>query len=111
LLLSFVFTGSSIGCLLFLGFDYLIPVTAVAKFFIGMSFILSYQFTLEIYETHNRVTALGTCSGMGRLGGMVMPIVSIYSSEAYVLMPYFFFFIAATVSAISLGLISYETLG
>ena len=80
LILSFSGTAVCMGLLLILGYDALIWTTAVAKFFIGMAFILSYQYTLEIYNTNNRVTGLGTCSALGRIGGIMMPIISIFGT-------------------------------
>jgi nitrate/nitrite transporter NarK len=76
-----------------------------------MSFILSYLYSLEIYETNNRVTGIGTCSAMGRLGGITMPIVSIYGSKQDLLFPYYIFCCCALISCIALMTISYETQG
>ncbi len=111
LIMSFGCCSFCMAILLFVGYSYLIPLAAVAKFFIGMSFIISYQFTLELYETHNRVTGLGSCSGVGRLGGIIMPIVSIYGSTDNLMFPYIIFGITGMISFIALMTIDAETQG
>lgn len=86
-------------------------MAAVAKFFMGIAFILTYQYTLEIYETHNRVTGLGTCSGVGRIGGITMPIISIYGSVDDLMYPYIIFCLCSGLSSLALMSISHETHG
>lgn len=111
LIFSFLMLPLSMCFLLYNGYSVLIVTSAFGKFFIGMAFILSYLYTLEIYETANRVTGLGSCSGMGRLGGIVMPIISIYGSEMAndVLFPYKIFLFAGLISALALMTIDVET--
>jgi hypothetical protein len=111
LILSFIGASACMAVLLIFGYDALIPASAIAKFFIGMAFILSYQYSLEIYETHNRVTGLGTCSAVGRVGGIMMPIVSILGTKSHIMLPYVGFMICGIASTLALFTMNYETAG
>ena len=70
LILDFTSSSAILGLLFLVSLEYLIPIAAFSKFFINQAFILAYQYTLEIYETHNRVAGLGLCSATGRIAGI-----------------------------------------
>ena len=109
LILFFFLTAVPLGILLFVGMKYLILLTALAKFAIAVCFILIYSYTLEIYDTSNRVTALGVTGGVGRVGGITFPIFLLYASEYWMLGPYFILFALSFLTFIVDFQLPYET--
>lgn len=57
----------------------------MAKFAVTVAFSIVYGYTVELYPTVLRTTALGSCSMMGKIGSIVAPYF-IY------LRKFFFFF-------------------
>ncbi|XP_022723469.1 organic cation/carnitine transporter 7-like [Durio zibethinus] len=76
------------------------------------TFNIASIYSPEIYPTPVRATGVGLASGMGRIGGMVCPLVAVglvtecHQTEAVVL-----FLIAIVVSVVCIQLFPYETKG
>lgn len=45
----------------------------MAKFAVTVAFSIVYGYTVELYPTVLRTTALGSCSVMGKIGSIVAP--------------------------------------
>lgn len=45
----------------------------MAKFAVTIAFSVVYGYTVELYPTVLRTTALGSCSMMGKIGSIVAP--------------------------------------
>lgn len=95
LILFFFLTSLPLIILLFIGLEYLILLAALAKFSIAVCFILIYAYTLEVYTSNVRVTALGLTGGIGRCGGVVFPFILIAMSDIWTLGPYWILFALA----------------
>ncbi|KRX07752.1 Major facilitator superfamily domain, general substrate transporter [Pseudocohnilembus persalinus] len=50
---------------------------AIAKSAINASFTLAYEYTGEVYPTSIRATGLGLASGYSRIGGIIMPWITL----------------------------------
>ena len=50
----------------------------VGKFFASGTFAIVYMYTAELYPTLIRSTAVGTCSFMARIGGIISPYIALY---------------------------------
>ena len=75
----FVFTGSCCVILAFLPKSYNFAITfffLVGKCFSGTAFLLVWLITAELYPTNLRSQAVGTCSTVARLFGLVAPFVA-----------------------------------
>lgn len=83
----------------------------LAKFFVNSAFGLIYPFTSELYSTSHRATGLGCCSAASRIGGMVMPWITIYALKSSVTAPFLIFGVSCCLAAISCALIPYDTTG
>ena len=55
-------------------------VAMLANALIGCIFMFLYVSSAEIYPTTMRVTALGLCSGLARIGGALAPFVALLVS-------------------------------
>ena len=88
IVLGFVLFGVSCGVLYFLGVGYLIFLSACAKFMSAILFIVNSLYSSEVYETHNRVAAIGFLGGTGRIGGSIFASVLIYASGFGLLVPF-----------------------
>jgi hypothetical protein len=49
---------------------------SVAKFWISSAFVINITYTLEVYSTNIRILGLGICNFFGRVGGILMPLIS-----------------------------------
>lgn len=94
--LFFGFVLSSILCALIcvLPNEYFGICAILQKMFLSMNFIFLYQLTCEMYPTRLRATGLGVGIAMGRLGGILMPWVSMVGS------PFALYLVVGAVSAI-----------
>jgi hypothetical protein len=111
LVLFFFLCSIPMVILLFVGMEYLILLAALAKFSVAVTFILTYTYTLEIYDTAVRVTAVGTTGGLGRVGGVAFPFILIYSADYWISFPYYILFSLAFVAFIVDLLLPRETAG
>ena len=48
-----------------------ITLVMIGRLFAGLGFTLVYLYTLELYPTDMRNTAIGTCSSIARAGGVI----------------------------------------
>ena len=76
---NFIFIGSCCVILAFLPKSYNIAITffyLVGKCFSGTAFLLVWLITAELYPTNLRSQAVGTCSTVARMFGLVAPFVA-----------------------------------
>jgi putative MFS transporter len=57
------------------GFNQLIIVSSLCRFFMKECFQMLYPCTTESYGTFNRTLGFGFCSAIGRLGAFIMPYI------------------------------------
>ena len=71
-----------ISLLLFLGAGSIVIacVAMLAAALVGCIFMFVYVSSAEIYPTTMRVTALGLCSALARIGGALAPFVALLVS-------------------------------
>jgi len=84
-----------------------------AKFGISAAFNLTYVYTIELYPTNIRNSAVGICSTMARFGGIAAPWISVYlpdQGSLPVWVPLFIYGITAFIGG-SLALILPDTIG
>jgi len=83
----------------------------MAKFAIAVSYIIIYSYTLEVYDTSIRVTALGITSGIGRTGGVLFPFILIKASDYWLMGPYFILFLLSFIAFLANFKLPYDTKG
>jgi len=84
-----------------------------AKFCISAAFNLTYVYTIELYPTNIRNTAVGICSTMARFGGIAAPWIGVYLPDQGALpewVPLFIFGLTAFIGG-TLALILPDTIG
>jgi len=84
-----------------------------AKFCISAAFNLTYVYTIELYPTNIRNTAVGLCSTMARFGGIAAPWIGVFLPEQGSLpewVPLFIFGLTAFIGG-SLALMLPDTIG
>ncbi len=111
LVLTFFLT--SISCFVAFaerGSVFMVFATA-ARFFLNMAFLVIYPLTTEVYPTTIRATGLGIASSFSRIGGMVMPWISIASLRIGITGPFLIYGILSFVACVSSGFIPYDTTG
>ena len=108
---GFLFSG--FFCILpyFLEENFFIECLFMAKFFINFSFLIIYPFTGEIYHTKYRTTGLGLASGVSRIGGMIMPWITLYCFNISPFTPYLLFGVSSIVAGFAAMLLPYDTRG
>ena len=72
---------------------------SIARFFMKDVFQILYPLTTESFETRLRTKGFGFCSGMGRLGSIVMPFVIIPMDQWIRGSVYILFGVASLVAA------------
>ena len=92
---SIVYFCACIGTTAFLAFydvtSHFLFWTLLCKFFITMAMIFAYQLTTEMYDTKIRTTGIGTGIAVGRVGGILMPWVSLGLMNINLLLPFLLF--------------------
>ena len=66
-------------------------LTLIAKFGVSAAANVKYMYTAQLYPTSIRNTAVGTCSTIARVGGMLSPIIGKVSIYFYALSLYWYF--------------------
>jgi len=111
LTLSFALTGfCCFGAHLFVEEAFLLFVF-FAKFFACSAFSFIYPLTSELYHTSCRTTGLGFASGISRIGGVLMPWITIWALK---ISPTFTFVTFGAFCMIATGavmLLPYDTTG
>ena len=74
--LIYFFLGAALSHFLFAGTG-LTVIGSIARFFMKDVFQILYPLTTESFDTRLRTKGFGFCSGMGRVGSIVMPFVTI----------------------------------
>jgi presenilin-like A22 family membrane protease len=110
-ILFFFLSAVFLFLLLFLSFQYLIILTSLAKFSIAVCYIILYSYTLEVFDTSVRVSALGITSGIGRSGGILFPFILIQASNYSLILPYFILFVLSLVACLVNFKLPYDTKG
>lgn len=100
--LAFFFLGAGMFYLLF-GLTALTSLGSIARFFMKDVFQVVYPLTTEAFETKVRVKGYGFCSGLGRIGGIIMPLVLIPLDEWSHEGVYVCFFALSVISSLIVG--------
>lgn len=79
------------------------------KFGYQGNFILLFLYTNELYPTSLRITAVGKCSAIGRIGAMIIPWIEIYSMDIDLYFPFIIFFLINALALVNVIMIPYET--
>ena len=74
------FTSAALFHLLFASTS-VIAIGSIARFFMKDVFSVIYPLTTESFKTKIRTKGFGMCSGMGRVGAILMPFVVIPLDE------------------------------
>jgi len=98
-------------CMVVEGEAYFLTFMFLAKMFISTAFSIIYAFTSEIYHTKYRTTGIGMASGASRIGGIIMPWVSIYSFKISPAAPFVIFSVACMIAALAGFMLPYDTMG
>ena len=56
--------------------NYFIYFISIARFWMSMAFIITITYTLEIYNTDVRTYGLGICNFVGRIAGIIFPVIN-----------------------------------
>ena len=81
------------------------------KFGYQGNFILLFLYTNELYPTSLRISAVGKCSAIGRVGAMMIPWIEIYSMDIDLYFPFIIFFLINALALVNVLMIPYETKG
>lgn len=83
----------------------------IAKFFANAAFAFIYPYTSEVYHTKYRTTGLGVASAMSRIGGMLMPVITLACFNITPKFPFVIYGILCIGAAITSWLLPYDTRG
>ncbi|XP_076898308.1 organic cation/carnitine transporter 7-like [Bidens hawaiensis] len=114
----------SMEIMLFAGFALLLPLvvhqnevmTTVflfgARMFVSASFDVVCIYAPEVYPTNLRATAVGIATAIGRIGGMVCPLIAVgMGSGCHQTLPVILFEVVLLLSCLSVVLLPFETKG
>ena len=102
----------SVGlCFTRLPFGLLTVFAVIARGAINGAFAITYVYTPEVYPTVVRALALGTCSGVGRIAGMITSFVSTDLDRLPAAAPLAMFAAFALASAVACHCLPIETKG
>jgi sugar phosphate permease len=91
-----------------LGFGFVLWVT-MARAIVSVVFLVVYPFTLELYPTPIRGTALSMASGCARIGGIFTPWMVVNSFEKSPKGPFLIFALLAALGAFCTWKINTDT--
>ena len=83
----------------------------LSKFFCTMTSVFLFQYTSEVYNTRCRTTGLGMASGLGRLGGIMMPWICVILSDISPVAPFLSFVVLAAICGVVNFLLPFDTTG
>ena len=92
------------------GYSFIIALV-LARLGTKLSFITINPLTSELYKTNSRTLALGFISGFGRIGAVIMPIITLKLFMLDQQSPLIVFGIVSIIMGIFLWFIPYEPLG
>jgi MFS family permease len=81
------------------------------KFFAGSAFNFIYPFTSELYHTHHRATGMGMASGASRIGGILMPWISMACYQYEIMLPFIIFGACCAAASVASFFMPYDTQG
>ncbi|GJU16427.1 organic cation/carnitine transporter 7-like protein [Tanacetum coccineum] len=83
-----------------------------ARMFISASFIVVCIYAPEVYPTNLRATGVGIATAIGRIGGMVCPLVAVgMGSNCHQTLPVVLFEVIILLSGLTVMLLPFETSG
>ncbi|KAI3803179.1 hypothetical protein L1987_31328 [Smallanthus sonchifolius] len=114
----------SMEIMLLAGFLLLLPLTVQqnevmttgflfgARMFISASFIVACIYAPEVYPTNLRTTGVGIATAIGRIGGMVCPLIAVgMDSGCHQTLPVILFEVTILLSGLSVVILPFETKG
>ncbi len=97
------------GILVLLEGEYFVILVSISKFFLLMTFTVSYQYTIEIYSTKIRGTGMGMASAVSRIGGIIMPYCGFTLMNISLFLPYALFGGLSILAGILTMFLPYDT--
>lgn len=97
---SFICTGGLFAGLIF-----------IAKMAANTAFTMILPFTSEVYHTKYRTTGAGMASAMSRIGGVIMPWLTLQCFNFSPKMPFLVYGLACFIASLSAYLLPYDTCG
>ncbi|CAI9285444.1 unnamed protein product [Lactuca saligna] len=83
-----------------------------ARMFISANFIVVCIYAPEVYPTSLRATGVGIATAIGRIGGMVCPLIAVgMSSNCHQTLPVILFEVTILLSGLCVVLLPFETKG
>nr|GEV43100.1 organic cation/carnitine transporter 7-like [Tanacetum cinerariifolium]GEV47658.1 organic cation/carnitine transporter 7-like [Tanacetum cinerariifolium] len=83
-----------------------------ARMFISASYIVACIYAPEVYPTNLRATGVGITTAIGRIGGMVCPLVAVgMGSNCHQTLPVVLFEVIILLSGLTVTLLPFETSG
>ncbi|KAI3790561.1 hypothetical protein L2E82_03682 [Cichorium intybus] len=83
-----------------------------ARMFISANFIVVCIYAPEVYPTNLRATGVGIATAIGRIGGMVCPIIAVgMGSSCHQTLPVILFEVTILLSGLCVVLLPFETKG
>jgi len=111
MIIFFVLQGMSCFIVYLDEADRFIIWCTISKMFLSMNFIFNYQFTAEIYPTKIRTTGIGMANGIGRMGGVIVPWISMSLMHINLLSPFLLFSAISLLTALMDLWIPFDTTG
>ena len=103
--------GSFVLCFESLPYGLLVAAAVVARGSVNGAFAATYVYTPEVYPTVVRALALGTCSGIGRIAGIITSFVAASAENQGNAFALSLFTVFALVAACACHLLPVETKG
>ncbi|XP_076910569.1 organic cation/carnitine transporter 7-like [Bidens hawaiensis] len=83
-----------------------------ARMFVSASFIVVCIYAPEVYPTNVRATGVGIATAIGRIGGMVCPLIAVgMGSGCHQTLPVILFEVTILLSGLSVVVLPFETKG
>jgi len=107
--LVYGFAGCSIACLFAGVLGSFVLWVSVARGVINFAFTIIYPYTAELYPTTIRTTGLGTASAASKVGGMLMPWITLSLFDVGPKVPFIGFCIFCALGAFCCYKLPYDT--
>lgn len=85
--------------------------SSAVSFLATLLYAVIYGYTPEVFETNVRGTAVGTASGLGRIAGIVSPIVCGILLTISTSLPLYVSVVGFLIVGVSVALLPFETRG